>query len=50
MKKHNEEDRDYILESVAMRALLKAFVKKVAPTCRPGGWDYDHEAAELCEG
>jgi hypothetical protein len=44
-----EPTHSSISESVAMRTLLKAFVKNVAPNCKPGGWEYDHELAELCE-
>lgn len=37
------------LERIVARGLLRKWMEKYAPTCRPGGWDYDKEAAALCE-
>ena len=37
------------LEGIAAKALLRRWMTKYAPTCRPGGWDYDKDAAALCE-
>ncbi len=33
---------------IAAKALLRQWVKKYAGSCKPGGWEYDKEAAELC--
>ena len=38
-----------VLERIAAREVLRRWVTKYAPTCRPGGWEYDRDAAELCE-
>lgn len=43
------EQRLAQMERIAARALLRRWMSKYAPLCRPGGWDYDHDAAELCK-
>lgn len=42
-------ERDRAIELIAARELLRRWVKKYAPSCKPGGWDYDHDAADLCQ-
>lgn len=43
------QERLVRLERIVARGLLRKWMTKYAPTCRPGGWEYDKEAAALCE-
>jgi len=38
-----------VIQNIAMRELLRRWLKKHAPHCKPGAWEYDHDAAELCQ-
>ena len=37
------------MERIAAREVLRRWVTKYAKTCKPGPWDYDRDAAGLCE-
>ena len=37
------------IERIAMIEILHRWVIKYAPGCKPGGWEYDHDAADLCQ-
>jgi hypothetical protein len=38
-----------VYEKIAARGLLRRWLEKYAGTCKPGGWEYDHDAADLCQ-
>ena len=48
-RQSGSERRLVRLEGITAKALLSRWMTKYAPTCRPGGWDYDKDAAALCE-
>ena len=44
----NRESSCSVSETIAIKELLRHFVRKCARECKPGGRDYDKELAELC--
>ena len=37
------------VELIATQELLRRFVRRCAPNCKPGAWDYDKKMASMCE-
>lgn len=49
MKSKAKEEEFYQVKCIAMKELLHRWVKKYAGGCKPGAWEYDHDAADLCQ-
>lgn len=49
IKLASEPTRAEIVEGIAAKALLREFLRIIAPGCKPGAWEYNVQQAELCE-